>query len=146
MRTYETLVHGAIDKKTSQRYSVLVPRNGETMAPILLAMLRRRVEGVRDHVPAFADYERPHYPVYDSPGMPLGLPAMTDEEIGILARWIEEGCPGPTKITGVAGVNDGFLVPDGPIEKNSGCEVREPSKTRPKWALETENPKAGAHD
>jgi len=142
MRTYETLVAGAIDKKTKERYSVLVPRPGESVAPILLAMLRRRVEGARDQVAPFSDYDRPHYPDSSStsPGMPMGLPTMSDEEIGLLARWIEEGCPGPNKVTGVKGTNDGYLVPDGPIEKNAGCELRTPSTTRPAWALETENP------
>jgi hypothetical protein len=140
MRTYETLVAGAIDKKTKERYSVLVPRPGESLSPILLAMLRRRVEGVRDQVPPFADYERPHYVEGSAelPGMPMGLPSMSNEEIALLARWIEEGCPGPNKVTGVKGTNDGYLVPDGPIEKNSGCDLRTPSATRPAWAIETE--------
>ena len=141
MRTYERLVHGALDKATGARYSVLVARAGESMPPILQAMLRRRVEGARDQVPPFGDYERPHYS-NDAPGMPMGLPAMTDEEIGLLSRWIDEGCPGPSKVSGVKGVNDGYLTPDGPIEKNKGCELREPSKVRPAWAIESEKPAA----
>lgn len=135
MRTYETLVSGAADAK-GERYSVLVPRKGEKVAPIVTALLRRRVEAARDQIAPFADHALPAYE--GAPGMPLGLPAMTDEEIALLVTWIDQGCKGPTKITGVAGVNDGYLVPDGPIEKNAGCELRAPSKTRPAWAKESE--------
>lgn len=136
MRTYETLVSGAVDDK-GERYSVLVAKKGETVPPIVQAMLRRRVEGARDQVAAFDDHELPHYP-QDKPGMPMGLPTMTDEEIGILEAWIAQGCVGPTKPSGMPGIDDGFLVPDGPIEKNQGCELRAPSKVRPAWAKETE--------
>jgi hypothetical protein len=109
-----------------------------------MAMLRRRVEGARDQVPPFEDHERPDYPEHWLPGMPLGLPSMTDEEIGLVEKWIEDGCPGPTKVTGMAGVYDGFLVPDGPITDNKGCQVRAPSKTRPAWTRLTEEKGAEA--
>jgi mono/diheme cytochrome c family protein len=135
MRTYEALVNGAVGPD-GKRYSVLVPRKGETLPPVVAAMLQRRVEEQRDRVPAFDDYERPDYP--KSPpailGMPMGLPSMTDEDISILATWIAQGCKGPTKIWGEAGVNDGLLVRDGPIRKNAGCEQRPPEHPRPKWA------------
>lgn len=135
MRTYETLVTGAVDEK-GERYSVLVPRKGEKITPIVQALLRRRVEAARDSIEPFKDHALPAYDA--KPGMPLGLPAMTDEELQILQTWIEQGCKGPTKVTGMAGINDGYLVPDGPIEKNAGCELRMPSKVRPAWAKETE--------
>jgi mono/diheme cytochrome c family protein len=138
MRTYESLVSGADDGKGGV-YSVLVPREGETTAPIVQALLRRRAEAVRDAIAPFEDHELPSYPS-GPPGMPLGLPAMTDEEIQLLVTWIAQGCVGPTKVTGIAGINDGFLVPDGPIEKNKGCELRAPSKVRPKWAVASEAP------
>jgi len=139
-RTYESLVFGM--ETDHGRASVLVPQNGEPYAPIVMAMLRRRVEASRDQVAAFEDHERPHFG--EKLGMPLGLPSMTDEEIGLVERWIEDGCPGPTKVTGMAGIYDGFLVPDGPIQKNSGCEVRAPAKVRPKWAELTEKNGAAA--
>lgn len=138
MRTYEALVRGAVDKRTGARYSVLVPRDGERYAPIVESLRRRRVEAARDQVPAFEDHARPPWPPGSPPGMPLGLPAMTDEEIGLVQRWIEDGCPGPSKVWGIAGVYDGLLVPDGPIAKNRGCEAREPSAARPAWAVATE--------
>jgi hypothetical protein len=137
IRTYESIVWGA-EGTNGERYSILIPRNGEPYAPVVMAMLRRRVEAARDQVAAYDDHERPDYPSGWLPGMPLGLPAMTDEEIGIVERWIEDGCPGPTKVTGMAGVYDGFLVPDGPIAKNKGCELRPASKARPAWTTLTE--------
>lgn len=137
MRTYETLVDGAIGAD-GKRYSVLVARPGETLPPIVASMLERRVEEQRDHVPAFDDYERPNYPsVPKHPlGMPMGLPSMTDEEISILATWIAQGCKGPTAVWGKPGVNDGLFVPDGPLKKNSGCEQRPFEHPRPKWAFD----------
>ncbi|MGZ3451917.1 MAG: hypothetical protein ACXVEF_20070 [Polyangiales bacterium] len=137
MRTYETLISGAIDEK-GNRYSVLVAEKGKT-PPILTAMLRRRNEATRDRILPFQDHELASYPK-ELPGMPLGLPAMDDEATAVLATWIAQGCKGPTKVSGVPGANDGYLVPDGPIEKNAGCELRMPSKTRPAWAKETEAP------
>jgi hypothetical protein len=142
MRTYETLVFGAIDAK-GVRYSVLTPRPGEKVPPILRAMMRRRLEERRDHVPAFADYERPHYPA-DLPGMPMALPAMSDEEVALLATWIAQGCHGPTSVTGTPGVSDGYLVPDGPLKRNAGCELRAPEAERPLWAAKVAAPSGSA--
>jgi mono/diheme cytochrome c family protein len=133
MRTYEALVNGAVDGD-GKRYSVLIPRKGESQAPIISAMLMRKVEEMRDHVPAFEDYERPRYPI--SLGMPMGIPSMTDEEISILATWIAQGCKGPKTVWGRPGINDGLLVPDGPLKKNEGCEQRPPEHPRPKWAYD----------
>lgn len=137
MRTYEALVNGSVGPD-GKRFSVLVPGKGETLAPILVAMLQRRVEEQRDHVPAFEDVERPAYPKYPKAmlGMPMGLPSMTDEELSILATWIAQGCKGPTAVWGKAGTNDGLLVPDGPLKKNEGCEQRGPEHPRPKWAVD----------
>ncbi len=134
MRTYETLVQGAVGLD-GKRYSVLVPKPGEKEAPIITVMMKRRIEEQRDHVEAFADYERPHYSK-DRPGMPMGLPAMDDESMSLLATWIAQGCQGPTDVAGKPGVNDGYLVPDGPITHNKGCELRGPEKVRPKWAVD----------
>jgi mono/diheme cytochrome c family protein len=140
MRTYESLVRGALVEASGTRVSVLVAQPGKSLPLILEVMLRRKMEAPRDQVAPFDDHERPHFPKWDDDdiGMPLGLPAMTDEEITILASWIAQGCEGPEKESGVRGVFDGYLVPDGPIAKNKGCEQREPESKRPEWALETE--------
>ena len=131
-RTYERAVYGA--KGTDgTRHSVFVKLPGETLPRVLASMLARRVDARRDQVAPFADHERPLPEA--TLGMPLGLPAMSDEEFGILRRWIEDGCPGPTAVTGRSEVGDGFLVPDGPIEVNKGCGLRAPSQKRPAWAF-----------
>lgn len=132
-RTYERSVWGAKDPKTGKRYSVFVPRKGEKIAPVLASMLRRRVEHLRDMVDPLADHQRPEF-ADARPGMPMGLPSMTDEEFGILRAWIEQGCPGPAEVTGKPGFTDGFLVPDGPIKVNKGCQLRKPAKKPPAWA------------
>lgn len=132
-RTYERTVYGAVDPETGERYSVLVPREGEKLPPVLDSMARRRVENLRDTVAPLADTTEVDFGE-GRLGMPLGLPSMTDEQFGILRAWIEQGCPGPTEVTGRPDKDDGFLVPDGPIEKNAGCELRAPAKRAPRWA------------
>ncbi|MBK7078987.1 MAG: hypothetical protein IPH44_42655 [Myxococcales bacterium] len=132
MRTYEMLVRGARGPD-GKRYSVLQRQPGEAWPRILEVMVRRRVENLRDHVTPLADHDRPAYPA-GALGMPMGLPTMTDEEIGLLRRWIEDGCPGPTRVTGRPGFTDGFLVPDGPIKPNRGCQLRAPAAKPPRWS------------
>ncbi|MEZ4246821.1 MAG: cytochrome c [Polyangiales bacterium] len=139
MRTYETLVRGAVDPATGEAYSVLVPREGQTEPPLVLAMMTRRREERRDRVDAFQDRERPDYPAisHDHPlGMPMGLPSIPDDEVVIVRAWIAQGCPGPTEVTGMPGITDGFLVPDGPITQNQGCERRDPATERPAWSTQ----------
>lgn len=133
MRTYETLVFGAVYQ--GERRGVLEPTEGTTVSPLVAALMRRRVEEQRDHVPAFLDYERPAYP--DAPpGMPMGLPSIDDEGVALIRAWIAEGCPGPTEITGMPGIDDGYLVPDGPIADNEGCGMRAPAEDRPAWSTQ----------
>ncbi|MEM9073727.1 MAG: cytochrome c [Myxococcota bacterium] len=133
MRTYETLVYGAVDPESGERYSVLQPREGHTHPPVVEVMMTRRNEERRDRVEPFHDSPRPAH-VNEEPGMPMGLPSIPDDEVALLRAWIAQGCPGPTEVTGMPGITDGFLVPDGPIAKNEGCEVRAPSEDRPSWS------------
>jgi mono/diheme cytochrome c family protein len=138
MRTYETLVQGALDKD-GKRYSVLAPREPGGTPPILEVLVLRKREHWRDRLSALSDTGRPGFGSVRR-GMPLGLPTLTDDEIAILRAWIEQGCEGPSTTTGKPGFWDGFLVPDGPIAKNRGCEQRDPSATRPAWAVDSEQP------
>ncbi|MDQ3035576.1 MAG: hypothetical protein M3Y87_24430 [Myxococcota bacterium] len=133
-RTYEALVSGMPGIEDRQ-WSYVETWDEASMPLLLEVMLRRRDEERRDHVLPFHDHERPRYADHE-PGMPMGLPSMTDEEIGIVRAWIEQGCPGPTRVTGMPGITDGFLVPDGPIAANHGCGVRPPAETRPAWSTQ----------
>ena len=130
----------------STRCSVLEPREPGGVPPIIEAMMRRRHEELRDFVPAMHDHERPDYPDASVlPGMPMGLPHIPDEEVALVRTWIAQGCPGPTEVTGMPGITDGFLVPDGPIEVNTGCGVRAPSEERPEWSTHPAPPWATEH-
>ncbi len=142
MRTYEALVNGSVGPD-GQRRSVLVPPAGQSVPLILQVMLQRRAEEVRDHVETGHDHVRPHYPAGMMLGMPMGLPSMSDEQFGLLRAWIEQGCHGPTRVTGQTGVNDGYLVADGPLRRNEGCELRGPESPRPAWAYAEAAPHPG---
>lgn len=131
-RTYERAMAGKVGPD-GRRVSVFETQPGEAMPRILASMLQRRVENHRDLLAADRDAQRPPFP-RGILGMPLGLPAMTDEEFGILRAWIDQGCPGPTAVTGKPGFKDGLLVPDGPIAVNRGCSVRLPATPPPAWA------------
>ncbi len=131
-RTYERIVWGAVDKNSQRRYSVMQTRRGDAMPRLLLALVARRVEHRRDNLQPFEHRELPGF-TDDVLGMPMGLPTLSDEQIGIVRKWIEQGCQGQDEITGKAGFTDGFLVPDGPIGKNQGCELRAPAATPPEW-------------
>ncbi|MFO0715033.1 MAG: c-type cytochrome [Sandaracinus sp.] len=159
MRTYEALVSGmpcddpllaprgtepvAPGTFTGERCSVLEPREPGGVPPLLAVMLWRHDEEVRDRVRPMHDHARPSF-ASERPGMPMGLPSIPDDELALVRAWIEQGCVGPTAITGMPGIPDGFLVPDGPIAQNRGCEVRAPSAERPEWA--SHPPPAFWHD
>lgn len=77
--------------RSGRRRSVLVAGEGEPRAPLLARLLWRRDENRFD---AWAPYEDPLVPIpterYDHPpGMPLGLPALDDEEAGLLRAYAE---------------------------------------------------------
>ena len=113
MRTYAAMRRGW------SKDGVRVPLN----EGLVEAMLRRHHEARRDQVPAGADHERRAYD--GAPGMPLGLPAIPLEDIQLVSDWIAGGCPGPTESSGVEGVTDGYLVPDGPSDLPGGCGLIE---------------------
>lgn len=129
IRTYESLVSGA--GPDDARRDVLGVDG--SMPALLARMIHRRTEVVRDHIPAFHDHAIPDIDT-SIPGMPMGLPPMTDEELAILRTWIAQGCVGPARVSGMPGIDDGYLVPDGPIAVNHGCERRDPSPNRPAWS------------
>lgn len=139
MRTYEMLVSGVpceegTPGRAEGRCSVLEP-GPDGVPPILAAMLRRRTEEARDFIPAGHEHAPADHPDASVlPGMPMGLPHIPDEEMALVRAWIEQGCPGPTEVTGMPGITDGFLVPDGPIAVNQGCGVRLPATERPEWS------------
>jgi len=141
IRTYESLVSGA--GPDDARRDVL--GSDGTMPTILARMIRRRAETVRDEIPAFHDHAIPDVDT-SLPGMPMGLPPMTDEELSILRTWIEQGCRGPTAVSGMPGIDDGFLVPDGPIAENHGCGRRNPDVARPAWSTAPPPAWESAHD
>lgn len=133
----------AVGSIVGERCSVLQPRVPGGVPPLLEVMLLRHDEEVRDRVAPMRDHERPRF-ASPRPGMPMGLPSIPDEEIALVRAWIEQGCVGPAAVTGMPGIPDGYLVPDGPIARNRGCEVRAPEVERPAWA--SQPPPAFWHD
>jgi mono/diheme cytochrome c family protein len=73
-------------------------RPGKSGRPILIERLeRRKEENKRDMVKPFAqlgDQTKISFPS-EGPGMPLGLPALTEEQLQMIQSWIDAGAPGP---------------------------------------------------
>ncbi|MCZ7646560.1 MAG: c-type cytochrome [Planctomycetota bacterium] len=80
------------------RLDILKPKEAGAPPPILWRVEHRIEENRRDRVPPFQDtlekLEAPRDgPV--KPGMPLGHPALTPEQIALLKAWLDAGAPGP---------------------------------------------------
>ncbi len=113
MRTYDELRRGYLE-------------DGERVPlteGLVDSMMLRHVEARRDHLAPGEDRERPPYSA--ALGMPLGLPAIPLADIMLVQAWIDQGCPGPTETSGLEGVTDGYLVPDGPSDLPGGCGLSE---------------------
>ncbi len=96
--SYSALSRG-VKGAAGKRLSVFRP--GESGEPVLLERARLRyVENDRDFVlPGHDPLERPiGKRSAQSRGMPLGLPALTDEQFSVLERWIRGGHPGPVAV------------------------------------------------
>ena len=106
-----------------ERYSVFEVQPGQSVAPIIASVMRRRAENLRDHISAGQDHALPALAV-EPPGMPLGLPALSDTQVATLLDWIARGCPGPEESSGRSEVLNGYLIADGPVDDNTGCHVR----------------------
>lgn len=93
--TYEELLAGTVDANGKRRS---VFSDGPSGEPLLIEVLRARyVENARDHVVPGANGSAGPLPKAGAPrGMPMGLPALTDEQFSLVLRWVKGGHPGPT--------------------------------------------------
>lgn len=95
LETYEGIKAGLV--RDGQRIDILESKDGRP--PVLLeALLRRHAEAARDFRPAFSQ-RGPLGPPTDTvrPGMPLGLPPLTEENLSLVKTWLAQGAPGPVK-------------------------------------------------
>lgn len=92
--------HAAVQRGSfgpkGKRQSVFRP--GASGEPVLLERLRLRyVENDRDFVlPGHNPLKAGGYAT-ETRGMPLGLPAITDEQFSLVERWVRGGHPGPRR-------------------------------------------------
>jgi mono/diheme cytochrome c family protein len=89
--SYVDVMNGSIDTDGNAQSIFRIGKSGE---PVLLERLRRRyVEATRDQVrPGGVPATISDGP----PGMPLGLPALTDEQFSLVERWVRGGRPAPS--------------------------------------------------
>jgi cytochrome c2 len=95
LTSFEGVMRGSLDDSGKRRSLFDLEPDGH---PLLLSrVLKRYEENLRDFVPYFEDDLRPRArtPRDPKPGMPLGYPALTLEQLAILRTWIEQGHPGP---------------------------------------------------
>lgn len=78
-----------------QRFSVLEPAAPGQHPRLLEALLRRHRESARDYRPPYADAAEMGPPTSaELPGMPLGLPPLSEDQIRLVATWLAQGAPG----------------------------------------------------
>ncbi len=92
--SWDSIARGALGPDGKRR-SIFRP--GTSGEPVLLERLRRRFEeNDRDFVHPGTVADR--RPGADGPrGMPLGLPALSDEQFSLVERWVKGGHPGPRR-------------------------------------------------
>lgn len=92
--SWEEVMSGSVGPD-GRRRSIL--RAGASGAPVLLERLRLRVvENARDHVTPGADPMLGPTKGADAPrGMPLGLPALGEDDLALVERWVRAGTPAP---------------------------------------------------
>ncbi len=91
--SYEGTLRGVTAADGSRR-SIVRADSGD-LAPLVARLLRRHAEAPRDTVTVYRD---PLSPVArdqgsDPVGMPLGLPALSVDDLKIVATWIAQGTP-----------------------------------------------------
>ena len=90
LETYAGVKAGLV--RNGKRESVV-----EGSPPLLLdALLRRHDEALRDYRPPFGERAEPGTPTSaERPGMPLGLPPLSAEQLALVKTWLAQGAPGP---------------------------------------------------
>ena len=94
----ETFASFQKGSKTEDGTYASILRPGTSGKPLLIERLeRRKEENRRDLVTPFAQLaEQSAIPFpKEAPGMPLGLPALTEEQMQMIQDWIDAGAPGP---------------------------------------------------
>jgi len=95
--SFEEVMSGSVGPDGKRRSLF---RKGDSGEPVILERLRARyLENDRDHVPPGKDplVDRRSAPLSTARGMPLGLPALTDEQFSLVERWVKGGRPGPSQ-------------------------------------------------
>jgi mono/diheme cytochrome c family protein len=102
--SFEEVMSGSVGPD-GERRSLF--RKGDSGEPVILERLRERyLENDRDHVAPGKDrlVDRRAAPSSTARGMPLGLPALTDEQFSLVERWVKGGRPGPAQANAPAPV------------------------------------------
>lgn len=94
LETYAGMKQGLV--RGGKRVDIFKPEAAGQPPLLLAALLRRHAEAQRDYRPPFADRAAAGTPTSaDRPGMPLGLPPLSVQQIALIKTWIEQGAPGP---------------------------------------------------
>lgn len=94
LETWDGIKQGLV--RAGKRVDVLQPERPGEPPLLLAALLRRHVEAERDFRPPFGDQVAAGTPTSaERPGMPLGLPPLSVEQIALVKTWIAQGAQGP---------------------------------------------------
>lgn len=94
LETYDGMRQGLV--RGGKRIDLFKPEKPGEPPLLLAALLRRHTEAARDYRPPFGDRPEAGTPTSpDRPGMPMGLPPLSVEQITLIKTWIAQGAPGP---------------------------------------------------
>ena len=132
---------GGLDLSADVSYGNLVSQPAETVPPGTIPGLQRVVPGQKDQSLLFLNLAAQTLPEqWTAPvrGMPLGLEALSLDELEAIREWIEQGAPREGTVPGTGELLDACLPPAKPIpieplpvpDPNLGRQIR-----MPKWNL-----------
>jgi len=132
---------GGLDLRADVSYDDLIEVPAETVSDSTIRGLRRVVPGQKDQSLLFLNLAAATLPeLWTAPlrSMPIGLPALTIDELEAMRRWIEAGAPREGTVPGTGELLDACLPPPRPIEieplplppAGEGLQIQ-----MPKWIL-----------